>query len=145
MRAQEVKTYSEHVPGALSLIQHFAPEIPERVKNIIFQHHEKFDGTGYPRRLQGFKMDDVAQLLAIADLLDSIMTGQWDLQERTLMETFTALEGVEKARTFPEYFNPEVFTAVLRWIRTYSSKSNSAEAIGVVEKQVQALVSQTKF
>jgi HD-GYP domain-containing protein (c-di-GMP phosphodiesterase class II) len=85
---------------------------------ILSQHHEKFDGTGYPKGLKGFSVDDISQLLSIADLVDTVGSGHWDGKERTLKETLEEIETMEKSRTFPEHFNPEVYAAVMRWVRS---------------------------
>ncbi len=110
--------YAEHVDHGLRLLQTFAPSLPQRVRTIISQHHEKFNGSGYPRGLRGFGVDDVAQLLALADLLDAVSSGAWDGVERTLRNTFETLDRVEKSRTFPEHFNPDVYAIVMRWLRS---------------------------
>lgn len=138
--AAELREYSEHVAAGISLIEELAPDASPRVKLLISQHHEKFDGTGYPRRLDGFKVDDVAQLLAISDTLDSFASGQWDGVRRTLKDTFDMLEKLEKTRTFPEYFNPEVFAAVIRWIRSTEATAARAGALAVVEKQTRQIL-----
>ena len=140
LKGDTLREYATHVDATLVLIQTYAPEISDRIKAIISQQHEKFDGTGYPRGLQGFRVDDISQLLAIADLLDSISHGRWDGTERTLRDTFETLESLEKARTFPEHFNPEVFSAVIRWIKNHASIDSAEAALKIVEQQVRVLV-----
>ena len=39
----------------------------ERIANISLQHHEQFDGKGYPRGLKGNEIDEFARIAAIAD------------------------------------------------------------------------------
>ncbi len=108
--------YVHHVDFSVSLIRHLDPRISERVLRLVQQHHEKFDGTGYPQKLKGFKFESVAQILGMADLLDTVASGHWDGSAHPLRETFEILERLEKLRTFPEFFNPEIFEAVLKWI-----------------------------
>jgi putative nucleotidyltransferase with HDIG domain len=45
--------------------------VPE-VGNIILCHHEKFDGTGYPKGLGGEKIPLEARIFAVADTLDAV-------------------------------------------------------------------------
>ncbi|MCM2279516.1 MAG: HD domain-containing protein [Oligoflexia bacterium] len=142
-KPEEQRAYAAHVSASLELIQQFAPEIPARVKTLISQHHEKFDGSGYPRKLNGFQIDDVAQLLAMADILDSFASGQWDGSRRTLKETFAMLEGLEQARTFPEYFNPDVFSAVISWIRSAAAADARKSALNLVETQAAQLLKES--
>ncbi len=39
---------------------------------IVLSHHERFDGSGYPRRLRGSKIPLGARVFAVADTLDAI-------------------------------------------------------------------------
>jgi HD-GYP domain-containing protein (c-di-GMP phosphodiesterase class II) len=141
MTPAELQAYSAHVGGGLDIVARHATAVPERVRLIIHQHHEKFDGTGYPQRLAGFRLDDIAQLLGMADVLNAISTGLWDGTERSLKDTFVLLEQLEKARTFPEHFNPDLFTAVLQWIRSKPASDVAANATQVVGKRTQELIS----
>ncbi len=45
--------------------------VPE-VGNIILCHHEKYDGTGYPRGLKGAAIPLEARVFAVADTLDAV-------------------------------------------------------------------------
>lgn len=46
--------------------------LPPRVLALIFQHHEFFDGSGYPRGLKGEAIDPLARLLVIANQYDNL-------------------------------------------------------------------------
>lgn len=48
--------------------------IPEEVKLIIAQHHECYDGTGYPKRLRGTQIYDLARLVSIANIFDELVS-----------------------------------------------------------------------
>jgi len=41
----------------------------------VFEHQEKWDGTGYPRGIAGNEISQVARIIAIADAFDA-MTGE---------------------------------------------------------------------
>jgi HD-GYP domain-containing protein (c-di-GMP phosphodiesterase class II) len=43
---------------------------------IIEQHHEKLNGTGYPNGLKGDEFNGLAQILAIVDVYDAMITGR---------------------------------------------------------------------
>lgn len=134
-----MKVYASHVEAGLALIEQFAPEVPARVKAIILAHHEKFDGTGYPKGTQGFKLGEIPQLLQIADMVDSISSGRFDGIERTLQDTLNIIQKIETSRTFPEYFNPEVFAAVMRFARKPESLQGMEKAIDAVANQARGL------
>jgi response regulator RpfG family c-di-GMP phosphodiesterase len=45
-------------------------------REIILQHHERFDGTGYPRGLKGEEIHLGARILAVADAFDAMGSGR---------------------------------------------------------------------
>ncbi|HOQ12347.1 MAG TPA: HD domain-containing phosphohydrolase [Spirochaetota bacterium] len=60
---QMIKAHPLH--GYKALINY--PDINERIANVSLQHHEQFDGKGYPRGLKGKEIDEYARIAAIAD------------------------------------------------------------------------------
>ena len=133
-RTERVK-YATHVDHSVDLIGRFGEGIPPRVRQMIGQHHEKFDGTGYPAGLSGFRVSDIAQLLSVADFMDSICEGIYDGESRSLIEAFALLQELEESKTFPQYFNPEVFSAVSKWIRRPVSQTQYQQASDIVKAQ----------
>jgi putative nucleotidyltransferase with HDIG domain len=47
-------------------------EIPFPVAHCAFQHHERIDGTGYPRGLKGHEIHRYAKILRVADVFDAV-------------------------------------------------------------------------
>ncbi len=47
-------------------------EFLEGAAKVVGQHHERWDGTGYPRGLQGEQIDLGARIFAVADTFDAI-------------------------------------------------------------------------
>jgi HD-GYP domain-containing protein (c-di-GMP phosphodiesterase class II) len=45
---------------------------PWPIADIVHQHHEKMDGSGYPLQLQGDQILPEAQVLAVADIVESM-------------------------------------------------------------------------
>jgi putative nucleotidyltransferase with HDIG domain len=91
--------YSKHVESGLEMINAFGTEIPERVKSMILNHHAK------SQTLAGS-----AQLLVIAEWIDSISTGQWDGQKRTYKDSIATLEGLEAKNSEAQYCSPEILS-----------------------------------
>lgn len=42
--------------------------------HVVFAHHEKYDGTGYPRSLRGDKIHEYARITAVADAYDRLIS-----------------------------------------------------------------------
>ena len=84
-------------------------EFPWPVAQIVLQHHERMDGSGYPQGLSG---DDIlleARILAVADLVD-IMTSRQPL--RLALSIDEALEEITQNRGV--LYDPEVVDACLK-------------------------------
>lgn len=64
-----VKTHAEKGYEILKNI-----DFPWPVANIVLQHHERMDGSGYPRGLQGEDIMLEARILAVADIIESMST-----------------------------------------------------------------------
>jgi len=69
---EERKIYERHPEYSLNLIKEKKVVLPQNVQAMILQHHERIDGTGYPKQLSGNKFRDDAQLLAFADRFDEL-------------------------------------------------------------------------
>jgi HD-GYP domain-containing protein (c-di-GMP phosphodiesterase class II) len=120
--------WESHSEASIALIEKYCPEISERTKLWIMQHHERFGGGGYPLKLEGYKVDDISQLLAAADLIDELASGRWDEKCRGLRGAFEALEAFDQEQTFPQYFNPDLLKTLLGWANRTKSMAKSAAA-----------------
>jgi putative nucleotidyltransferase with HDIG domain len=49
---------------------------PWPIAEIVRQHHERMDGSGYPRGLKGDEILPVARIVAIADVLDAMTSAR---------------------------------------------------------------------
>ena len=46
----------------------------QEVAELVLAHHERFDGTGYPRKLRGEQIPLCARIFAVADAFDAMTT-----------------------------------------------------------------------
>ena len=67
---EEYETVKMHVPLASSLIQH----VPRRrdVLDAVMNHHERYDGSGYPKGLQGKAIPFVGRIISVADAFSAM-------------------------------------------------------------------------
>lgn len=47
-------------------------ELPWPVAEVVYQHHERIDGSGYPRGLKGDEMKVESKIMAIADVIEAM-------------------------------------------------------------------------
>lgn len=70
-------------------------ESPWPLAEIVYQHHERMDGSGYPRQLKGEDMIIEARILAVADVVESMASHR---PYRPAIGIEEALEEIEKNR-----------------------------------------------
>ena len=49
-------------------------DFPYPIAEIVWQHHEKLDGSGYPRHLKGADIRIEAQIICVADVVEAMAT-----------------------------------------------------------------------
>lgn len=65
---REIRTHPARSADVLAPIAPFHPRLAE----AVFAHHERWDGSGYPRRLRGHRIPLAARVVALADTFDAI-------------------------------------------------------------------------
>ncbi|MDR2199776.1 MAG: response regulator [Deltaproteobacteria bacterium] len=76
---EEFKLMKQHADLGVKIIEEMEREIPnsnflKHAKIFAGTHHEKWDGTGYPRGIPGEEIPLPGRLLAIADVYDALVS-----------------------------------------------------------------------
>jgi HD-GYP domain-containing protein (c-di-GMP phosphodiesterase class II) len=87
-------------------------ESPWPLAQIVYQHHERMDGSGYPRNLKGDDILMEARIMAVADVVESMATHR---PYRPGLGIDVALEEIEKNRG--THYDNTVVDACLRLFR----------------------------
>jgi HD-GYP domain-containing protein (c-di-GMP phosphodiesterase class II) len=66
----EFSVVKSHPQAGYEILQPL--KLPQQIAQIILQHHERLDGSGYPQGLKGSEILLEAKILAVADVVDSI-------------------------------------------------------------------------
>jgi adenylate cyclase len=98
-------------------------EILSLAKEIVYTHHERWDGTGYPEGLKGTAIPVVGRLMAVVDVYDATVT-------RTLyrprMSHDTAVNFIVSGKG--THFDPAVVEAFLVVAPVFERVSREAES-----------------
>ncbi len=90
------------------------PGISRRAIGIAGEHHERYDGSGYPDGLKGDAISPMGQMAAICDVYDAITS------DRVYHKGLAPTEGLRKIFEWSKFhFNPDLVQAFLRTIGIY--------------------------
>lgn len=103
----EFEVIKNHTKAGYELLRKI--EFPWPIADIVHQHHERLDGSGYPK---GLKKDEIlleARILAVADVVEAMNS------HRPYRPSMGIEEAVEEIQKFKgKYYDPEVVDACVK-------------------------------
>lgn len=98
------------------------PEIDLKIiARVVHEHHENFDGTGYPAKLKG--KDEIhllARVCTIADFFDAITTKRSYSEILTIPEAMNTMRKFRGIKLDPDLF--DIFDRHVRYVRADSTR-----------------------
>ena len=82
--------------------------------DLATYHHEKWDGTGYPKKLKGEEIPLCARIMAVADVFDALVSKRCYKEEMGVERAFELME--EEAGT---HFDPKLIDVFLKHKEKY--------------------------
>lgn len=103
---------NEHMIQTIMMLEKLPfPRHLARVPEIAGGHHEKMDGTGYPKRLMAADMSIPARMMAIADIFEALTAADRPYKKgKTLSEAIKIMSFMKK----DQHIDPELFALFLR-------------------------------
>lgn len=69
----EFEVMQKHPKLALNVLKNSSKKLINAAAIIAYEHHENFDGTGYPRGLKGDEIHIYARIVSIVSVLDALL------------------------------------------------------------------------
>ena len=113
---EEMKIMKTHASVGYDMLKSSKRDILKMSAVIANEHHEKYDGSGYPRGLKGEEINIYARIVALADVFDAlgsrrVYKEKWDMED--ILDYVKAQRG--------KHFDPRIvdlflenFDAILR-------------------------------
>jgi len=106
---EEFERMKEHTVIGYQLLNKSGRRLLRHAANIAHEHHERWDGSGYPRGLKGEAIDLFARITAVADVFDALGSARvykaaWELAR--ILELLRQESG--------RHFDPAVVDAFMR-------------------------------
>ena len=104
---EERTIIEDHPRIGLSILE--AVDLPEEVIRFVEDHHERLDGSGYPRGLRDDEVSIQARIAAVADMYDAVTS------ERPYRDPMTVGEAVDLLRSeMGRFLDPRVVLAMAK-------------------------------
>jgi len=106
---EEFAAMREHVNIGATILSNGDSELVQIAAAIAATHHEKWDGTGYPKRLSGHEIPVEGRIVAVADVFDALCA------RRSYKDAWHPEEALaEIVRCSGRHFDPECVAAFER-------------------------------
>jgi putative nucleotidyltransferase with HDIG domain len=105
----EMSLIREHPAQAYEILRQI--DFPWPVADIVGQHHERLDGSGYPAGLHGDEISLPARILGVADVVEAMAS------HRPYRPAVGLSEAIQEVATWPDRYDPEVAKACVRLYR----------------------------
>jgi len=106
----EFSLIKEHPRNGYEILKNVESSWP--LAQIVYQHHERMNGSGYPRNLKGDEILMESRILAVADVVEAMSSHR---PYRSAVGVDAALEEIAKNRG--TLYDPEVTDTCLRLFR----------------------------
>jgi len=89
---EELRIMKEHPNIGHDILSQSKRPLLKAAAIVAHQHHEKFDGSGYPRGLKGKQIHILGRIAALADVFDALDTKRAYKKRWTLNETMRFIQ-----------------------------------------------------
>lgn len=84
------------------------------IRDVILSHHEKMDGSGYPRSLKGNKISRAARIMAVADIFDALTSPRPYRKAKGEPIKYSSKQALGIMKRMTNQLDPEAFEVLLR-------------------------------
>lgn len=130
---EEFDTMRTHVAQGEDIVSGI--EALEQAKAVVSGHHEKWNGSGYPRQLQGEQIPIAARIFAVADVFDALCSKRPYKEPMPFDRVMDILD-----KDTGTHFDPsvmEVFRPMAQEMYEHLAEATEADCRGLLETKLE--------
>lgn len=106
---EEYNIMKSHSILGYEILNHSERKILQTAAIIAYEHHEKYDGTGYPQGLKGEEISIYARIVTIVDVFDAL------LSKRVYKEKWSLEDVIEQLqKESAKHFDPKLVEIIVK-------------------------------
>lgn len=127
---EEWTIMKRHPEAGLELVADI--DFPGDVRAIIRNHHERWDGKGYPDGLAGEEIPFAARILCVADVYDALTTA------RSYRGSMPHARAAHVMRVTKGQFDSDLLETFLNWVATANTSASTPERVAIFPTDLSA-------
>ena len=134
------KEYEKHVEASVTVLKESGAELHPRVYRMVTEHHENYDGSGFPKGLRGGEIDEGSQVVHMANLFDRLCSGK---QTGTALSPAEAFDYIYETSSNPnavQELRPELVQRVFQFMLNEQNASEVEREAGARVKDISSKI-----
>ncbi len=128
---EEYEIMKEHTVMGYEILQSSESKLLQLAAQIALTHHEKYDGTGYPRGLKGDEIPLISRICTLCDIFDALTTERNYKHAWTVEETLAEIDALNGSTLDPKIVDAfkKALPDILAIRKEYDDNGNGADKL----------------
>lgn len=122
------QNYEQHVQASVDILKESGTEFHPRVFRMVAEHHENYDGSGFPKRLKGAQIDETSQVVHLANLFDRLCVGKQTGEELSPAAAFDYIYDLSHTDGAVQEVQPELVERIFQFMMREKEAAAAMEA-----------------
>ena len=139
LSSSEFKEMKKHASLGAEMLSHSELPLFKTATILCMQHHEKYDGTGYPNGIKGEDIHIYGRIVAIADVFDALSFRRSYKEEWTLEEVLKYIKKMS-GKSFDPLLVDIFFENIDDFLEIYNTQVDKKQNKGIGRKRIHKIV-----
>jgi len=122
---EEYKIIQQHLNSGYDILKNI--DEYKNIADVMREHHEKYNGKGYPRGLKGDEIRPLSRIMIVADAFDAMTTNRIYKAKKSIKEALLELEEMSMVQFHPDVVSAAVIA--LKYIKIDTDISQNPQTL----------------